>query len=449
MDDNRLDRKSNTPAPRLSSTSYVYPVKSLLEGRIRPHPLAKSNASRSSDSIATFFDAPRELESPTVDLLGRLSQDVEDQGHKSPTFSKISSNDKGSRKRAASTSSVPSNSSREDRLDDTPTSTKRNKSKSKSKSPKNFSHFPAGHNPYFAHTFSSALRDPMKSGVIATSSSSSTPLDNLSSDMSVEHVLGHPSEPSNYPRRLSSGSQALSAMPGSTFPSDISTPLQYRWNESPLIDAPVTRTSVDADIGMQPSQSFEEGIPNQKLLPDSLATPVALYPGQSYVGQEADQVEEEAVGSELLPFNPSEYGIVHLPPLPFSGPTSERGSSTTSSSVRNSNMNRFLAATSNRSFSSSTAEFSQGGSPRPGPGPSSSVKSKKESSASDEKGSGGGTNSMTSDDPYFSVRFRSMQDENGNHVVVGREGELLRCEDEVGPVNFYFTGFSWMLFCSL
>ncbi|KAF9068635.1 hypothetical protein BDP27DRAFT_1223986 [Rhodocollybia butyracea] len=35
-----------------------------------------------------------------------------------------------------------------------------------------------------------------------------------------------------------------------------------------------------------------------------------------------------------------------------------------------------------------------------------------------------------SDAPPVSVRFKHIQDENGNHVVIGREGSLTRCEDE-------------------
>ncbi|KAF9561324.1 hypothetical protein CPC08DRAFT_635599 [Agrocybe pediades] len=154
-------------------------------------------------------------------------------------------------------------------------------------------------------------------------------------------------------------------------------------------------------------------------------------------GQE--EAEEAAVENELLPFNPSLYGIVHLPPLPSSGSNSERTPSTTSSSLKNpSNMNRFLAATSSRSYSGSATGSSSYYTPRTDSGGQASLSgqssrnSKKESEniSNDGIGSSGGTGSLSSDDPYFSVRFRSMQDENGNHVVVGREGELVRCEDE-------------------
>lgn len=33
--------------------------------------------------------------------------------------------------------------------------------------------------------------------------------------------------------------------------------------------------------------------------------------------------------------------------------------------------------------------------------------------------------------PFTTVRFQHAQDENGNHVIIGREGKLDRCEDEV------------------
>jgi hypothetical protein len=50
--------------------------------------------------------------------------------------------------------------------------------------------------------------------------------------------------------------------------------------------------------------------------------------------------------------------------------------------------------------------------------------------------SGSGSESASGSDAsdasqFLTVRFQHVQDEHGNHVIVGREGKLARCEDEV------------------
>ncbi|KAF8195506.1 hypothetical protein BJ912DRAFT_1021221 [Pholiota molesta] len=158
---------------------------------------------------------------------------------------------------------------------------------------------------------------------------------------------------------------------------------------------------------------------------------------------QGSQRDENALG---LPFNPSEYGIVHLPSLPASRSTSERGSSATSSRYRDGksgsgksrlgSTHKFLrdskvsSATGSGSSSLSNQAVTSM-SPQPGTGvgtPSSSEQSQRGSSevfSSDDVGS-----SLTSDEPYTTFKFRTLEDENGNHVVIGREGNLERCEDE-------------------
>lgn len=34
-------------------------------------------------------------------------------------------------------------------------------------------------------------------------------------------------------------------------------------------------------------------------------------------------------------------------------------------------------------------------------------------------------------DEFFTTKYRYETDENGNHVLIGREGDIRRCEDEV------------------
>jgi hypothetical protein len=58
----------------------------------------------------------------------------------------------------------------------------------------------------------------------------------------------------------------------------------------------------------------------------------------------------------------------------------------------------------------------------------------------------------------MSMRYQHKEDENGNHLVVGREGQLTRCEDEVffhcyllggeGTKGCYNSAYSYPWRCS-
>jgi hypothetical protein len=48
----------------------------------------------------------------------------------------------------------------------------------------------------------------------------------------------------------------------------------------------------------------------------------------------------------------------------------------------------------------------------------------------------------TADEPVMTVRFEHVTTEDGHHVVVGREGKLQKCEDEVRPFPRSFPGLS-------
>lgn len=50
-----------------------------------------------------------------------------------------------------------------------------------------------------------------------------------------------------------------------------------------------------------------------------------------------------------------------------------------------------------------------------------------------------------SQEPLITVRFQHVQDEHGNHVVVGREGRLARCEDEPIRVPGAVQGFGVLI----
>ncbi|KAJ7578685.1 hypothetical protein C8J56DRAFT_968782 [Mycena floridula] len=120
-----------------------------------------------------------------------------------------------------------------------------------------------------------------------------------------------------------------------------------------------------------------------------------VQPEEMLVQTEDSPVQLEQIiddKHENLPWNPSELGIVYL----GSG-SSDGGSSHGRSTKKN----------SVRAHSSTPGSYS-------------------ETSSSGEYYS----TAASSDEPWLSVKFQHAQDENGNHVVIGREGTFTRCEDE-------------------
>lgn len=59
--------------------------------------------------------------------------------------------------------------------------------------------------------------------------------------------------------------------------------------------------------------------------------------------------------------------------------------------------------------------------------------SSQESGSASQSGSGASSaeNGSLESQPHVTFRFEHAQDGHGNHVIVGREGKLRRCEDEV------------------
>lgn len=125
-------------------------------------------------------------------------------------------------------------------------------------------------------------------------------------------------------------------------------------------------------------------------------------------------------------WNPSELGIVHLPSIPSSSLRSSRRGSERSSSSKLHQSNKG-SQSSDSSGSSNLSKYHT-------PEEMSSGDDSKNHSVSRDSGQSSSSNSLASNDPevpLVSVRFQHTQDEHGNHIVTGREGQLTRCEDEV------------------
>lgn len=177
----------------------------------------------------------------------------------------------------------------------------------------------------------------------------------------------------------------------------------------------------------------------------------------------------EQTAAPSLPYNPSEYGLVHLPPLPASPSphSSDRGGgSSRSSDKRSTAHSRHSHSRHSRSHKTGVSKDS---SPPRSKSGTSDLQSDEAQDGDDDRLSSntlgsvywsaseghtaasspfpisspslhidsGGSQSglMTSSQWNLSSQATSrlvhVQDENGNHMILGREGTLLRCEDEV------------------
>ncbi|CAA7261458.1 unnamed protein product [Cyclocybe aegerita] len=152
-------------------------------------------------------------------------------------------------------------------------------------------------------------------------------------------------------------------------------------------------------------------------------------------------LDEEDVSIEPhLPFNLSEYGLVHLPPLPPTGSNSSRAPSTTSSgprsgkSITTSDRNRLrkdeLSSSSALTEANEIKDMAVRVTlPDTRPGSISSRQTGSDNALSGHAFSER-SSSMASDEHYVSFKFQYREDDNGHHVAIGREGKLHRCEDE-------------------
>ncbi|KAF7981483.1 hypothetical protein HWV62_33533 [Athelia sp. TMB] len=162
-----------------------------------------------------------------------------------------------------------------------------------------------------------------------------------------------------------------------------------------------------------------------------------------------------------IPFNPSEYGLVHLPPISRSDSSSSarslignRYSTAPSSQGSNRRMQTLnpdsgpsssshIASSHSSARESDSAPGSQSDSPSRAhsPPPGSFALSERGSKSLSEHGSRSLRTSISDQAPESSggsstgfplitMRYQHKEDENGHHLVIGREGQLARCEDE-------------------
>lgn len=128
------------------------------------------------------------------------------------------------------------------------------------------------------------------------------------------------------------------------------------------------------------------------------------------------------------PIDFSQSGIVHLPPLSSRG-DSDRGSSVSGGSFISSRQARTNVQSPFSGSGSDPWGRSDRGKSSGGEGVQSGLSGT--DSAGEMQGATGSTTNLSSSSELVTFRFDYVVDENGYHVLTGREGTLAKCEDEV------------------
>lgn len=506
---------SSSSPSKQSSSSFVYPVRSLLTAI---QPAASLPRSRSTDHVSSFSVRRTDSQELRLSLLKQKppSTDVTGDAHSAAldlaegrnklgkasvfTFPDQSSShlvqiaenppqSPRSRRRTLSTSWLPSQPIHQSdslsshpipptshqNLSDLPTYLECDKGipSGKMSSP-NFRHFPAEEGePNFPRTFSTVfpLEVASPAGVTTEPGRSSEeeyspiPLPLVASpalaatSVSLLPLVASPP--------LSAASETFLSSPENQCSSEKSEEQKYPVRVRDFVHRTADeRESSPGDERCQISESsFSIDI-------DPLADPHGIIASEDALASEvADEVPN-------LPFNPSQYGFVHLPPLPSPG-TSEwwsgsAGSSKQASLYTRSGQGSGSASSSRPRSVAGVSDSSKYYSVSPEPAATdksekNSLSSKGAFSASERSDSG--SEHVASDTPHFidkgpevdstrvlradarlnaeyssaseehtTFRFKHAADEHGNYVVVGREGKLQRCEDEVSAPSLSERG---------
>ena len=222
----------------------------------------------------------------------------------------------------------------------------------------------------------------------------------LSNTMNVTSArdIGEPSGIYPFPTRCPSDFQSLSS-DGESFQQSLPAFSSAGTSPSSPAHGSMMGYSKQATLGMA-QENFEK----LDLTHSSSTTmSISMHESPCSMNVDTETTVDHLGGQDVLeiPLNPSECGFVHLPPI-F---TSSGEASSTPNAPNHSGSHLFSAPdTRNRP---TTSESRSSGASR------------------------GQKEASTDTTVYSTFRFQHAQDEHGHHVIVGREGELRRCEDEV------------------
>lgn len=125
--------------------------------------------------------------------------------------------------------------------------------------------------------------------------------------------------------------------------------------------------------------------------------------------------------------NFSQCGIVHLAPIESLSPLPLRMGSSSSSGQDTTSISPIPSTQGDADVEQASSNLLQGSLPSP---PAFSSASRTSDPSSGNRSTGESISSG-SDGPQITFRYEHVEDEHGHHLVVGREGTLTKCEDEV------------------
>lgn len=461
----------NSLSRPLSSTSYVYPVRSLLSGHILP---ANDNQSppkpQLQKSISTHdildllkveYDSQATLRTSMSNDTVRWTKESSDAGlispskENNPSFSlgqggmQMQRNSASPESSASSASSAWRQRSKSFSLPSDSVSTDKLTSAVKHKRRRrlvkdNFRHFPGEDDPQSIRTFATNPSASPNSSTLSPPEASTMESVGEESDRSLlsDRFLWHASPLPLVARDALAGT-SISLLPAANSPPSTAT---STWpGLSPTMnhnEQNVASNAVKDFSNMEGPKNRLTVLPNSPPISRNSSPPLRNYSPTLTSSIENPPPEEELPSllypeEVSLPYNPSEYGLVHLPPLPLSSSNSERGSSVQSSVFSKSGSNSNSSMARHSSASNPNTSQSMLGSGIGGRSSSTSFnRSSQSQSQTDFSGSANEDSSVTSDEPLVTFRFKHAQDENGHHVIIGREGKLQKCDDEVCSLLF-------------
>ncbi|EMD39682.1 histidine kinase [Gelatoporia subvermispora B] len=348
-------RTTQHTTPSVPTTSYVYPVRSLLSGVQAAAPTGQ----RQGDS-----NYVRPTTVPEGDIHAASASSANEGLSAGQGGSQPSASVDNTSKRSAEFPRRPPNPRSGSEKDDVHSRRRKHRHRTP-----NFRDFPQDENPLAPRTFTtSPSESPLRD--------SNTP----SNSADMFFVAGPSGEPVIYlPSRTSSESD----------------------------EEPDYKPRRPTQISEVAAEGFSVVAPTASILPGVLPRPPELSRGSS-------------------PSNFSQSGIVHLPPI-GTRPSSSHGSRSVGSSARGrtSRISGECPVTSPAQSANSAQndveamQLSSDQASRP----SSPLPSMSGSSSSMTGSSGSGV-------PHVTFRYQHVEDEDGHHLIVGREGELTKCEDE-------------------
>ncbi|PCH40363.1 hypothetical protein WOLCODRAFT_98767 [Wolfiporia cocos MD-104 SS10] len=267
------------------------------------------------------------------------------------------------------------------------------------------------------------IREPLQRSIsssgLASHSTPTSPPSEFMPAQDAQHTERRHKQPSTNFCDFSPGEDPLSrrtfaTAQGSCFPRPGSAPLpSSSSSDVPYTRGPTGEPVMDVRLHDEPDTADEDALQANEF------AEVAAQAFADVFIPPSDAGFDEAIHSHF-----SHTGIVHLPPLNTSSAPSTLSGGEGSSRGRTS---RSSANTLDATAAGGTTAFGDVDIVPP-------TRDSRPASppvVNDVTGSGSSLSSAsTSDGPHIAIRYQHIEDENGHHLILGREGELTKCEDE-------------------